>query len=173
MKPPKTNIQKSTLRLILTLGILSFIILSGFSIHLYNQFIAQYQINFQNPIHNFINITPRVQPLPQIIKTAKAQTILTNEQYTCNKFGKDCKLALAIQKAENSTGNCEAMNVNTNGSVDFGYFQINSIHLKKGWKIADLVDCQRNIDKAFEIYQAQGFSPWTTYKTKAYLKFFN
>lgn len=53
------------------------------------------------------------------------------QQYACNKFGSACRVALAIQRAENPRGACEIYHYNTDGTLDWGYFQINTVHLKR------------------------------------------
>ena len=50
-------------------------------------------------------------------------------------------------------------------------FQINTAHLKKGYTLNQLADCHTNIDIAYDIYKAQGWSPWVAYKNGAYKKF--
>lgn len=111
------------------------------------------------------------------VKTAEAEEAknpadMTTEEYICYVFGKDCTLALAVSQAENGTRQCDRYNQNTNGTRDWGIFQVNEVHLKKpGWSLSDLTDCKKNVDRAFEIYEAQGFSPWVAYKNKSYLKF--
>lgn len=96
---------------------------------------------------------------------------LTLEEYICRAFGKDCKLALAVSQAENGTRQCDRMNVNTNKTVDIGIFQINTVHLKKGYTLSDLIDCKKNVDIAYKIYKQQGFAPWVAYTNKSYRKF--
>jgi hypothetical protein len=49
------------------------------------------------------------------------------QQYACRKFGADCRVALAIQRAENSQGKCEIYHYNSDGTLDWGYFQINTV----------------------------------------------
>jgi hypothetical protein len=46
------------------------------------------------------------------------------QQYACNKFGPVCRVALAIQRAENPRGGCEIYHYNSDGTLDWGYFQI-------------------------------------------------
>jgi hypothetical protein len=71
------------------------------------------------------------------------------EQYTCNKFGSACGIALAVQRAENPRGDCEIYHYNTDGTLDWGYFQINTVHLKRpGVNLRALLDCRANIDFA-------------------------
>jgi len=93
------------------------------------------------------------------------------EMYICEKFGvMDCKTALAVAKAESGL-NCNAFNVNSNGSVDFGIFQLNSVHLKKGgeWTLTNMSDCEKNVDLAYQMWTEQGFEPWVAYLSGSYL----
>ena len=53
------------------------------------------------------------------------------QQYACRKFGAACRVALAIQRAENPQGKCEIYHYNTDGTLDWGYFQINTVHLQR------------------------------------------
>ena len=81
-------------------------------------------------------------------------------------------MALAIQRAENPKGACEIYHYNTDGTLDWGYFQINTVHLQRpGLNLRDLLDCKANIDFAYVLYQERGFTPWSTYNSGAYLKF--
>lgn len=95
------------------------------------------------------------------------------QQYTCAKFGSDCRIALAIQRAENPQGKCEIYHYNTDGTLDWGYFQINTVHLKRpGINLRSLLDCKANIDFAYQLYlERQGFTPWSTYNSGAYKRF--
>ena len=93
------------------------------------------------------------------------------QQYACNKFGSACRVALAIQRAENPRGDCEIYHYNTNGTLDWGYFQINTDHLQRpGVNLHDLLDCKANIDFAYQLYVERGFDAWSTYKSGAYLQ---
>ncbi len=95
------------------------------------------------------------------------------QQYACRKFGADCRVALAIQRAENPQGKCEIYHYNTDGTLDWGYFQINTVHLQRpGLNLRDLLDCKANIDFAYALFRERGdFSPWSTFKSGAYLRF--
>ncbi len=94
------------------------------------------------------------------------------QQYACRKFGSACRVALAIQRAENPKGDCEIYHYNSNGTLDWGYFQINTVHLERpGLNLRDLLDCKANIDFAYVLYRERGFQPWSTYNNGAYLKF--
>jgi hypothetical protein len=94
------------------------------------------------------------------------------QQYACNKFGSECRIALAVQRAENPRGDCEIYHYNSDGTLDWGYFQINTVHLKRaGVNLRGLLDCKANIDFAYQLYTERGFDPWSTYKNGAYLRF--
>jgi hypothetical protein len=95
------------------------------------------------------------------------------QQYTCLKFGSACRVALAIQRAENPEGKCETYHYNSDGTLDWGYFQINTIHLKRpGLNLRDLLDCRANIDFAYQLYsERQSFSAWSSYNNGTYRKF--
>ena len=95
------------------------------------------------------------------------------QQYACRKFGEDCRVALAIQRAENPHGKCEIYHYNSDGTLDWGYFQINTIHLQRpGLNLRDLLDCKTNIDFAYQLYvEKGGFSPWSTFNNGRFRQF--
>lgn len=112
-----------------------------------------------------------IKPVIHEAKAAPEAPKPSIETYICQKFGDACKMALAISQAENGTRQCDRVNINKDKSLDIGIFQINTVHLKKGWKLPELTDCYTNVDKAYEIYKAQGWTPWVTYQTQAYKRF--
>lgn len=75
-------------------------------------------------------------------------------------------MAVAVSIAEDGSGDPTAQNHNTNGSVDTGLWQINSIH---GIPVSQLMDPQANANAAFKIWTDAGNSwrPWSTYPGKA------
>jgi hypothetical protein len=95
------------------------------------------------------------------------------QQYACQKFGPACRVALAIQRSENPQGKCEIYHYNRDGTLDWGYFQINTIHLKRrGVNLRDLLDCKTNIDFAYQLYiENQGFTPGSVYNSGRYKRF--
>jgi len=95
------------------------------------------------------------------------------QQYSCAKFGSACRVALAIQRAENPQGKCEIYHYNSDGTLDWGYFQINTVHLKRpGLNLRDLLDCKANIDFAYQLYvEKHGFTPWSTYNNGLYRRY--
>lgn len=77
-------------------------------------------------------------------------------------FGSSAKTALCIAKNESGFQQY-ATHINTNGSIDRGIFQINSIH--DGSFPARLAfNVSENIRYAHQLFQAQGWSPWVTKK---------
>jgi hypothetical protein len=103
----------------------------------------------------------------------KGRRLSAWQEYACRKFGSDCRVALAIQRAENPQGKCEIYHYNRNGTLDWGYFQINTVHLERpGLNLRDLLDCKANIDFAYELYRRErGFTPWSTFNSGLYRKF--
>jgi hypothetical protein len=67
---------------------------------------------------------------------------------------------------------CEVHHYNSDGTLDWGYFQINTVHLERpGVNLRVLLDCKANIDFAYQLYTEKGFEPWTTYKNGACRQF--
>jgi hypothetical protein len=97
------------------------------------------------------------------------------QEYACRQFGPDCRVALAIQRAENPQGRCEIYHYNSDGTLDWGYFQINTVHLKRpGLNLRDLLDCKANIDFAVQLFREKGgFTPWSTFNAGTYRRFMN
>ena len=125
-----------------------------------------------------LNLPSIREDTPRPVKNAKFETKRINggltpyQRYACEKFGTACGIALAIQAAENPSGECEIYHYNSNGTLDWGYFQINTVHLRRpGVNLRDLLDCKKNIDYAYQLFRESGFEPWTTYTTGEYQRF--
>lgn len=82
-------------------------------------------------------------------------------------FPENPEIMIAIAKAESGM-NPSAVNKNTNGSVDIGLFQINSIH---GYDELSLFDAEKNIKAAREVYDKQGIQAWAAFNNGSYKKF--
>jgi len=139
---------------------------------------VQYTFSLQSPIRLRFQWPLVVEPRTRSEDAYEAQIdqrhpLTAYQQYACRKFGSACRVALAIQRAENPQGKCEIYHYNSNGTLDWGYFQINTVHLQRpGLNLRDLLDCKANIDFAYELYiERQGFTPWSTYNSGAYRKF--
>ena len=85
--------------------------------------------------------------------------------YIVEKFGEDSADAITlVRKCENSTFDQTRTNHNNNGSVDYGVFQINSIHTARFGEEFK-TDWKANVDVAYEIFSEQGWSPWACSST--------
>jgi hypothetical protein len=139
---------------------------------------SQYTVGLQFPVRvgfrSPLVFVPRTSP--EMSGEAQADQfghrLTAYQQYACNKFGAACRIALAVQRAENPRGECEIYHYNSDGTLDWGYFQINTVHLKRpGLNLRDLLDCKANIDFAYQLYTERGFEPWSTYKNSAYQQY--
>ena len=139
---------------------------------------AHYTFSLQSPVqvrwHWPIVVARRMSSEDALQAQLDQHRALTAyQEYTCLKFGPACRVALAIQRAENPEGKCETYHYNSDGTLDWGYFQINTVHLKRpGLNLRDLLDCRANIDFAYQLYsERQSFSAWSTYNTGSYRKY--
>jgi len=73
---------------------------------------------------------------------------------------------VAIAMAESSL-NPNATHSNSNGSTDYGLWQINTIN-RDALALGDWRDPATNARMAYMIYQRQGLKAWTVYNTGAY-----
>jgi hypothetical protein len=80
--------------------------------------------------------------------------------------GANLVMAVAIARAENGSLNPGATHKNSDGSTDYGLWQINSVH---GIAPATLLDGAGNAAAAYRISSGgSDWGAWTTYKTGAY-----
>jgi hypothetical protein len=139
---------------------------------------AEYTLTLRSPVRIGLQWPILFVPRTSAEETSAAQAdqfgrrLTAYQQYACNKFGSACRIALAVQRAENPRGDCEIYHYNSDGTLDWGYFQINTVHLKRaGVNLRGLLDCRANIDFAYQLYTERGFEPWTTYRSGAYRQF--
>jgi hypothetical protein len=139
---------------------------------------AEYTVSLRSPVR--VGFQSPVLFVPRISQNEAGEDqarqfghrLTAYQQYACNKFGSECRTALAIQHAENPKGDCEIYHYNSDGTLDWGYFQINTVHLKRaGVNLRGLLDCRANIDFAYQLYTERGFQPWTTFRTGEYRRF--
>lgn len=78
------------------------------------------------------------------------------------------RIAVAIAIAESGL-NTQARHTNSNGSVDYSLFQLNSVHKQRG----NLADPVENVKIAMDIYAEQGWNPWVVYQTGKYRLYLN
>lgn len=73
----------------------------------------------------------------------------------------------AIAMAE-SGGNPLAHHVDSNGSIDYGLWQINTVH---HYAVSDMLNPQQNAKEAVAIFNSSGPHAWSTYNNGAYKKY--
>lgn len=85
--------------------------------------------------------------------------------------GEDLRIGVAVALAE-SGGNALARHENTNGSVDYGLWQINSIHAGI-LRVGTWTNSYDNAIMAYKVWREAGSSwtPWVTYNSGAYAKY--
>lgn len=114
-------------------------------------------------------VTPRepqevLSPLAEEVVTEIPSDLSDTEQIILDVFGeRDFAVARAIAKSESGL-NPEAWNANTNGTLDIGLFQINSIHWDKCGGMANLLDPLENAKCAKMIKDDSGWYPWVVYQ---------
>ncbi|MDQ2777290.1 MAG: hypothetical protein M3Y57_20590 [Acidobacteriota bacterium] len=148
-------------------------------VYLAVQIHSQYTFNLQSPIRLrfqsplVVALRDRAHEAVQAQFDQQDRPLTAYQQYACAKFGSACRLALAIQRAENPRGKCEIYHYNTDGTLDWGYFQINTVHLKRpGLNLRDLLNCKANINFAYQLYvEEHGFTAWSTYNSGAYRRY--
>lgn len=87
------------------------------------------------------------------------------------KYPWNSKIMLAIARAESGCNpKSDNSGLNTDGTYDYGLFQINSVH---GHSRSILANPAKNTEIAFKIWQSQGYRAWSVYNNGSYLKFMN
>lgn len=123
-------------------------------------------VTFSKPIE----IKTREVPTKEIVRVMEEipnpKDLETDtEKYIYEKFGiEDYKIAIAIAKSESGLRE-GAFNINTNGTIDIGVFQINSVHFTKEFcTLKDVSTMKGNVDCAYELYKASGWNPWVAFQ---------
>lgn len=95
------------------------------------------------------------------------------EKYFPNK--EEARIMRAISLAESKGKQTATNTANRNGSTDFGFFQINSVHKKKNETLTQFQNrmhlLEENFKEARRILDTQGISAWATFTNGAYLDF--
>lgn len=171
------------LKIFIAIALLILIAFGGFRLlQAITNWFDTYTLTFHPPLE--ITFYPPVQVVKRQVKKEEIVKIINEvpqldglneiEKYICQKFGVyNCKTAIAIAKAESNLDE-DALNVNKDGSVDVGIFQINSRHFaKEGCSLQEIVFAKKNIDCAYKIFRDQGWRPWTAFRNgdfRGYLK---
>lgn len=82
--------------------------------------------------------------------------------------GADVATAIAVAKAESGWRENVTGPRNSNGSFDYGLFQINSIHNPTP---AEKTEGLANARKAYSVWQGSGWKAWAAYNSGSYRKF--
>jgi hypothetical protein len=87
----------------------------------------------------------------------------------------EARIMRAISLAE-SKGKQGAVNsANRNGTVDAGFFQLNTVHKRKGETTQQFITRMHNLEENFKearnVLNKQGLTAWSTYNNKAYLSY--
>lgn len=99
-------------------------------------------------------------------KTTRTYSVgeLKQAAYNAGFRGNDLVIAVAVSLAENPSRDPRAVHVNSNGTVDRGAWQINSVHKYAG----NPYDLQTNANQAYKVFTKQGWRAWSVYRTKKY-----
>lgn len=103
----------------------------------------------------------KINKLPDVVK----QTTTKWQDKMSRYFSKNTLPEVMHVMFMESSGNPEATNTNSDGSVDYGLMQINDIHapeIKKkfGYNMKDLLDPDKNLEVAAWIWRKYGWQPW-------------
>lgn len=87
----------------------------------------------------------------------------------------EARIMRAISLAE-SKGKQTAINkANRNGSIDSGFFQVNTIHKRKGETTEQFIkrmhDLEENFKEARKVFEKQGFQAWSTFNDGKYITY--
>lgn len=90
------------------------------------------------------------------------------EEIISRYFHEDPETAIAIANAESGLNPLAVNTKNTNGTTDYGLWQINSIHNPTEVQKTDAVE---NTKLAREIYERRGWDAWSAWTNKSYKKY--
>ena len=104
-----------------------------------------------------------------IVEGTTSDNLSDIEKIILNVFGeRNFQVARSIAKAESGLSET-AFHANTNGTIDVGVFQINSVHFnKEGCSLKEIVNAEANIKCAYKIFIDQGWEPWVVYTSGAF-----
>jgi len=87
----------------------------------------------------------------------------------------EARVMRAISLAESKGKQVAVNNANKNGTIDSGFFQINTIHKSKGETTQQFITRMHNLEENFKearkVLDKQGLTAWSTYNNKAYLSY--
>ena len=177
-RPARQPLRPSNARIVRLPAVVA--ILAGLVVaYLVVQVHARYTLNFQTPVRLHFQWPFVVAHRNRTEDAAGAQgdqngrPLTAYQQYTCEKFRPGMPRGFGDSTRREPAGPLQIYHYNTDGTLDWGYFQINTVHLKRpGLNLRDLLNCKANIDFAYQLYrEKQDFTPWSTYNNGAYRRF--
>ena len=111
----------------------------------------------------------QVLPSPQIVRVNRITGGCEQFRNIVEKYDWDTNIMLAIMKAESNCNQyADNTGLNSDGTVDIGLLQINSVH---GYSKTELTNPATNIAIAYKIWKAQGYKASSAFSSKRYQKF--
>jgi len=159
---------------------LILILIGGFIlVRKVNSFFDKHYIQFNKIVTVEVKkpmvIKDREVPTKEIVRVMEeipspVDLVTEPEKYIYEKFGiENYKIAIAIARAESGMRE-DAININSNGTIDLGIFQINSVHFKKDiCALKNVVTYKGNIDCAYEIYKDSSWNPWVAFTNGSFI----
>jgi len=99
------------------------------------------------------------------------------EKKVCKLWGNECKIAIAVMKAESQGDPTRIgdkhLTFEQNGRVygaSYGLFQLRDLP-GRFENPNEMLDEDKNIQYAFKMYQKSNWQPWSAWKNKTYLKY--
>lgn len=182
IKQIKLAKKRSYLKVKLLAGLLVLILIVGLvtaGLKAINSWFETHRFQFNKPV--VVTFNPPIEIKEREVETREIVKVIgevphpadlktETEKYIYEKFGiEDYKIAIAVARSESGLRE-DAININTNGTIDVGIFQINSVHFKKEFcTLKEVATMEGNVDCAYEIYKASGWSPWVAFKNGAFI----
>jgi hypothetical protein len=182
MEAKMTNKPNKSWKVKLTAILILLVIFGGLGFSIFRHLSVWYdthEIEFNEVVkvefNTPITIKEREVEVKEIVKVINAipnpvDLKTDTEKYIYEKFGlQDYKVAIAVARAESGLRE-DAININSNNTIDVGIFQINQVHFKKeGCSLKELATYKGNIDCAYKIFQASGWNPWVAFTNGSFI----
>ena len=153
----------------------------------FDNFRLKSPVLFQMPIERrFVpSVVPSLKPkprqsAPERVESSQIKTMTIDETIADYIKSKDWDYSTAIRIAKsenfwnlNRQFDCKRRGgKNTNGTFDYGLWQINDLHIKSGAiSLEDALDCFKSTDFAYKLYlgHKRSFESWSAYNNLSYL----
>src|SRR3990167_430153 len=152
---------------VIILIILMLLIAGYFGFQSVANWFNSYQIRFNQilkvEVKQPFEIVKREPVIKQVLLEYPGEIDSDIKRFICDTFGPyNCRIALAVASVEGLNHPPDGFNINTNGTIDVGYFRVNSIHFKKpGCSLSEVITEKGNVLCAYSIWKQQGnWSAW-------------